>query len=158
MTQLDRLRRALLIGGRATVTVRSARTGEHVTVDLVCRKRDETGRWASRSGKSGRVGVLDADVVEARDPMRPHDRAYVGRLYLSSGRWAAGKDADPARAWVADRVITAARTGIPIMHEMFVADRCCVCGRRMTDPESLARGVGPECWGGATGSKMARSA
>lgn len=31
-------------------------------------------------------------------------------------------------------------------HELEVSKRCFVCNRRLTDSESLSRGVGPSCW------------
>lgn len=30
--------------------------------------------------------------------------------------------------------------------ELPAIGRCRICGRRLTDAESLARGIGPECW------------
>jgi hypothetical protein len=35
---------------------------------------------------------------------------------------------------------------------------CGACGRELTDPESIRRGIGPECYGKQTGSKTIRSA
>lgn len=29
--------------------------------------------------------------------------------------------------------------------------RCQKCGKKLTDPESIKRGYGPECWGRITG-------
>lgn len=29
-----------------------------------------------------------------------------------------------------------------------LAENCCVCGRALSDPQSMERGIGPECWGG----------
>jgi hypothetical protein len=31
-------------------------------------------------------------------------------------------------------------------------DHCCVCGRGLGDPESVARGIGSECWQGVLGT------
>jgi hypothetical protein len=32
-------------------------------------------------------------------------------------------------------------------------DHCALCGKKLKDPESLARGIGPDCYGKSTGSK-----
>lgn len=153
--QLERLRRALQEGGRATVTVRSAKTKRHVTVDLVCRARGENGRFVSRATIAGRVGLADAHVIEARDPLREGRDSYVGSFYRSGSRWRASADADAARVWTADRVITAVLTGVPLVHEMLVADTCSACGKPLTDPVSIEAGMGPDCRGRATGSRVA---
>ena len=31
--------------------------------------------------------------------------------------------------------------------------KCQKCGRKLTDPESIKRGYGPECWGSITGQQ-----
>lgn len=35
---------------------------------------------------------------------------------------------------------------VPPGHTLEVAKRCLRCGRDLTTPESLERGIGPECW------------
>ena len=32
-------------------------------------------------------------------------------------------------------------------------EKCKKCGRKLTDPKSISRGYGPECWGKICGSK-----
>lgn len=37
-----------------------------------------------------------------------------------------------------------------------IYSRCQKCGKKLTDPESRARGYGPECWGTITGHWYSR--
>lgn len=149
-----RIRKALEDGGRAVVTVRSRATGKHVTITLTARKRKPDGQgWVSRGTIEGRVGALAADVLEARDPQREYQENYIGRLYLDTGAWKAGKAADGARVWTAERVIAFAFGG-SLDHDVFLATECSYCGKKLFDPQSVERGIGPECYGRHTSSRM----
>lgn len=57
---------------------------------------------------------------------RPQKLAYQARYWWANGR--------PERAR-------------QIESELYKAGRCRQCGRKLSDPLSLARGTGPECWG-----------
>jgi hypothetical protein len=155
----DVIREALTGGGRAVVSVRSQRSGKHVTIVLYCRKQKEGERgYVSRATAAGRVGLSDAYCVEARAEDMEYPDNYVGRLYLPDGpRWRAGKQADALRTWTAEKVLSFALGGYPLDHQadVFIATSCSYCGKRLTDPVSVERGVGPECYGRATGSKVA---
>lgn len=151
----ERVRHALEHGGRAVVTVRSWKSGKHVTIVLVARKRRPEGSgWVPRNTSAGRVGIGEADAIEARDPELEYPDNYVGRFYLDTGEWRAGKDADGARVWTAERVIAYALAGQDLQSEVFLASQCSYCGKQLTDPESIERGIGPECYGKHTKSKM----
>jgi hypothetical protein len=155
LDELAKLQRALREGGRATVTVTSGKTGQHVTVTLITRVRDGEG-WVSRARKDGRVGILDADVLEARDTALEYPQNYIGRLYMDTGEWKPSMQAERSRVWTAERVIAAARSGRALAHDLKVASECSCCGRELTDPVSIDRGIGPECLGHVTGSKAAK--
>lgn len=153
-----RIREMLETGGRAVVTVRSLATKKHVTVLLYARKRKDGGKgFVSRATTAGRVGMGDADCVEARDPDRDYPDNYVGRFYTNDGEWRSGKEADPSRAWTAEKVMAYAVGGYPLRDqaEVYVSCECAMCGRPLTDPVSIERGIGPECYGKVTGSKAA---
>jgi hypothetical protein len=75
-----------------------------------------------------RAAVLAADA-------RRHERRS------KAARRAAETRADRRQdrvTYIAKRVAAAQQTG-PRQH-------CCVCGRYLTDPESITRGIGSECW------------
>jgi hypothetical protein len=155
------LQKALVEGGFATVTVRSA-SGEHVTVDLVVRKKKAAPAkgWVSRATKEGRVGFQDGDAIEARHPHLEYPENYVGRFYKDSGEWKAGKGADGKRVWVAERIIAAALTGVLnfATAEVFLSTKCSVCGRKLTHPESIETLKGEECGGYKHKGKAAKTA
>lgn len=40
---------------------------------------------------------------------------------------------------------------LPEFFHMFHEGRCGICGKTLTDPESIKRGYGPDCWGRRSG-------
>lgn len=52
-----------------------------------------------------------------------------------------------------DRMFAAIAQDLEAAHRLFaVTDgKCYVCGRRLTDPVSKGRGIGPDCWAAAGG-------
>lgn len=149
--------RAALENGFAEITVRSWKTGKHVTVQIVGRKKKAGGHgWVSRTTTEGRVGWENgADVLEGRDPLKEYPENYVGRLYLDSGEWKPGKDADPIRAWTVAQLLGYAAGRFPLNSDVFLAASCSSCGKKLTDPESIEELIGPECKGKATKSQVA---
>lgn len=152
-----RLRSALENGGRAVVTVRSRATGEHVTVAFSAKKRDPAGGWLSRATLEGRVGIGDADMLYVDDPTLPWPEGKVGSVDLSTGEWRDAQGADPARVWAAQKAFAwaAGSFDLEAQAEVFMSLECNFCGHRLTDPVSIERGIGPECFGRLTGSKSA---
>jgi hypothetical protein len=152
----DQIREALENGGRARVTVRSGRTGAHVKLIMTARLR-QGDRFVPRNQRAGRVGIGEATVLEVRDAAREYPENYVGRLYLDTGEWRSGREADRARVWAAEAVIAYALNGAHYAQtEFFLATQCSHCGHKLEDPISIQRGIGPECYGRATGSRHAR--
>jgi hypothetical protein len=154
--------RALRTGGRAAVTLRSKESGMHVSIVLSVRQAKPGGGFVSRGTKAGRVGIEAAaavpkSVIEARDPSVEYPDNYVGRLYLTEGEWRSGRDADSIRAWAAEKTLLFALSGYDLLAkaEVFLATECSYCGKGLRDPESIERGVGPECFGKRTKSKRA---
>jgi hypothetical protein len=150
---------AALEAGSALVTVRSHQTGKHVTVRITGRKKKADGSgWVSRATTAGRVGFgTGADCLEVKDVLREYPDDYVGRLYTDKPGldFKAGKDADPIRVWTAEKVLSYALDGLALKSDVFLATKCGVCGKGLHDPESIERGIGPECFGKATDSKVA---
>jgi hypothetical protein len=122
-----------IFGGNATFTIRSAKTGTRFTYKL--RQTD--------AGKPFFASVLAGQNNET-------DYAYIGfvpaatRDVLLAGH--KGKPDAPsfkALAWTISQIATQAR--IPEHLELFHEGRCCACGRKLTTPESILSGIGPEC-------------
>lgn len=153
----ERVRELLEEGGRVLCTVRARESGRHVTVLLVAKKRGADRRYVSRAKIAGRVGIRDASTVFAEDPDREWPDCHLGALYLDTGEWKDSRGAEPTRAWAARAVLRWALGSFDLADqaEVFVATTCCFCGKRLTDPESVERGVGPECFRKRTRSKAA---
>lgn len=103
-----------------------------------------SGDWASgtRAIKMLHVNAGAGRIVEANDD-RNKDRLL---------RYAA--ECALAYAWIGTEGLpTPTNGGVHVVE----SDNCGMCGRTLTDPESIARGVGPECHGKATGTRTIRS-
>jgi len=154
----ERLKAALELGGRAVVSVRSKKTGAHVTLCFVAKKKEADGRgYVSRATVEGRIGLGEASTVFVDDPTLEWPDGKVGAFHLDTGEWKPTKDADPARVWAAERAFAWARGSFDLGEkaEVFMELSCSFCGKPLTDPVSIERGVGPDCWGRHTGSKSA---
>jgi hypothetical protein len=141
----------MLIAGGITATV-TAPGGEHVTIRVKTRRRASNGRWA-------RAGLLDSGVRTFVD--LGHDGAIRAGEIIDGFRIRWSRSVSPeARLAV---VALFASAGHPDNRPAYenagwafqVADRCGRCGRELTDPESIQRGIGPECFGQATSSHAA---
>jgi hypothetical protein len=133
-----------MLGGNATVTIRSKATGTRFTYKLRTAKGD--GRPQPR-GLPTFVGLLSG-------PNNDADYQYMGHIFPTQGLfWPAkpGKsrvtsDAPSfkAFAWTWGQLI---KGKIPEQMEVWHEARCGRCGRKLTVPESIESGFGPECIG-----------
>jgi hypothetical protein len=132
--------KGFILGGKAIFTIESRKTGKHFTFSVNFKKA--TDRFPRDKYL---VALLNG-------PDNTSNFTYVGELNTSTGevRLTAGsrvaRDASSyvALTWVLRRVW--ANQDLPdceIWHE----GRCCVCGRRLTVPESIENGIGPVCLG-----------
>lgn len=155
-TDSDGILKALTEGGRAEITLRSYRTGEHVTLLFAAKAKGPDGRYISRATRAGRVGLAESHKIDVTDPGLEWPDAKIGARLTGTGRWY-GDTADMARDWAARAILEYAfyNTNLAEKAEVLLATRCAYCGKKLTDPVSVARGVGPECFGRATGSKRA---
>jgi len=133
--------RRFLLAGNAYFTLRSLTTGSRFTFRVSRADGEDAGRpWF--------VALL-------RGASNESDYSYLGTIFPAGTgfRFVHGrkskisKDAPSARAfeWFASRLASA--TDFPGTFEFWHEGRCCRCGRRLTVPESIASGVGPDCAG-----------
>ena len=126
--------------GRAVVTLTSKRTGKWFTYKVTRAKDRETGELTN----SWFVALLTG-------PDNWANYSYIGMLDAATGlRLTKGSkasdDAPAVRGWryfwrhIEAGVLPA---DIEVRHE----GSCGRCGRTLTVPESIDRGIGPECWG-----------
>lgn len=121
-----------LHGGRAHFTLRSRSSGTRYTY-RVSRFRQSDRYFASTlyGGDNGKdyayIGlVTDRGLVETKNSKLSCEDPRIGAL-----------------AWALKQIIH--RPEIPENLEFWHEGRCAACGRRLTVPESIASGFGPEC-------------
>lgn len=129
---------AFILAGKATFTVVSERTGTRFTFKVQAKQGDDG------------TGPLFVKVLTGSD--NEGDYTYLGCLwrngsavrYTHGRRSSIGENAPSARAfaWLARQVFGAGQlAGASFMH----AGKCGRCGRKLTDPTSIASGLGPHC-------------
>jgi hypothetical protein len=141
------LTKDFFFGGNATFTVDNGK-GTHYTFKVSQPKKDNE-RF---------TGVKPHFAKLLTGPDNTSDYSYLGMVNPETGEvkltTASRMTADslPVKvlAWALGRVIKGGQLpeGYSIRHE----GKCGCCGRALTVPESIERGIGPECW-----SKMGRA-
>jgi hypothetical protein len=130
--------RAFLLGGNATVTLVSTKTGTRFTYKI----------RVSDDGKTHFVSLLNG-------PDNESDYKYLGRIASGVTFWAGRKvpkagDIGPdapssaAFAWTWRQILNNA---LPDALEIWHEGRCARCNRKLTVPSSIESGFGPECAG-----------
>jgi len=146
----------MLAAGRVKVTVTSKSTGEHITILFKAFKdnRDRTFRPNGKNWEPCEYAQASHVFVEVPNQGDWNDK--VGTFYPGGGRWYSDRNVDPAReaaAAAAARWISG-DLDAPTDHADFAEQsECGRCGKELTDPESIARGIGPTCLGLMTGSQ-----
>ncbi len=122
-----------ILGGKATFTLLGAQTGQRFTYKVI-KPKPEMPHF---------VRVLTG-------PDNTRDFVYLGTIFNSQeyqpGRRSSISPSAPSSlafiwAW---GVIS--RDQLPEHLEVWHEGRCGKCGRKLTVPESIERGIGPECW------------
>ena len=131
--------RKFIFAGKATFTIRSKKTGARFTYKIT---------------KLKKVTMGNANTVHfvtlLRGPDNESDFAYMGcildmAVFKRTGKSKVSEDAASFKAfrWVFDqmRADKPMRPELEVWHEA----KCGRCGRKLTVPESVASGIGPEC-------------
>lgn len=153
-TQDTRMGR-MLAAGRLTSTVtfkvggQDVNAGEHITVSFSSRLKDKA------AGTTKKSGFAEASHVYVSMGDGSYGSQYLGCYYPRTGKFYPQHGADKARIAAVLFTLRAARDGQQDREKVSIqeASRCGRCARELTDPESIARGLGPECYGLETGSK-----
>jgi hypothetical protein len=136
-----------LFAGNATFTLRSAKTGARFTYKLSVKKGDLL------SGVAADQVVYFANLL--RGPDNTADFAYMGvvrkapaRFFWTAASGKVGRQAPALKAllWALD-AMRCRRDVLCSSLEVWHEGRCGACGRKLTVPESIAAGLGPECAG-----------
>ena len=125
------------LAGRATLTLQSLATGSHFTYKI-----DQMKDRATKERVDGKffVKLLTG----------PETYKYLGIIDANGFRWTrkscVSQDAPSLKGFMFfyDKVIRKGEMpgALIIRHE----GKCGKCGRELTTPESVDRGIGPECW------------
>lgn len=126
----------VIFAGKAIITIQSHATKAHYTYKIKKAKGDF---------KDNRVFFVSL----LHGPDNTSDYAYLGlinrdtRFFRLTGKSRYTEDSTAVKAfkYMFDKLINNLPMSIDIFHE-----GCCArCGRRLTTPESIKRGIGPEC-------------
>lgn len=130
-----------LRAGKAELTVSNGK-GEHVTfrISAPSKTTERGGRTIDRDANVRFVSVMSGldrfvyvGLLDERQGIKP---TKGSKLPTSDRRVA-------AVAWVLRQVAAAAT--LPAGYELAHAGKCLRCGRKLTNPDSIASGIGPEC-------------
>jgi hypothetical protein len=136
-----RTREGRMLGaGRLTVTITNPES-QHITLQLCARVRGNDG-W-----EYAPVDLCSYIFVK-------RDGERVATLYVKDGVASVNKAQTDPNVYRALVVLWQHMYETPLTgYEVVSADFCGKCGQKLTDPESIERGLGPSCFGKATKSR-----
>jgi hypothetical protein len=124
------------LAGNATLTLVSEKTGARYTYKIRAKKEGGTPHF---------VSVMYGPDNEA--DFRFFGTIFEDGTFSLSRKWGLPEDDVRIRAWRyfwQHAVNGQVAPNLEVWHE----GRCGQCGRKLTVPESIERGFGPECWEG----------
>jgi hypothetical protein len=146
----------MMAAGRVKVTMTDKRTNEHFTVlfKSFADNRDKqfdpeiSKRWAPCFYEQ--ATHVFVEIPNAQGGW--NDK--IGTFYPKSNRWYDADNADTERIEAACLIaqwIAGMSTNADLVFQEAI--ECGVCGLELSDPVSIARGIGPTCYGRLTGSQ-----
>lgn len=138
-TNTIQLDQKFFFGGNATFTIESERTGEHKTFKI--RRPEANDRFPHPCFF---VSLLTGPCNETNYTYIGKVNEFTGELTLTKGSKRNDNSPDVLTfRWFmkhlfSDKVLVNAK----VHHE----GKCGCCGRKLTVPESIERGIGPECF------------
>lgn len=142
LVELDQLQ-GFIFAGNAVFTMVSRVTGSRFTYKV------KQGPSALEDKADDPMAPYFINVLSGSDNER--DYSFIGTLFPPhlgkiklSRKSKVGIDAPSFKA-IAWLLQCLEKKVVPHGLEVWHEGRCCVCGRVLTDPESIARGIGPQC-------------
>ena len=141
--------RRFILGGNATFTLRSLKTGKRITYKVQSARLDNDSNWSTNNQNRDRYFVSFMN-----GPDNHADFAYVGLLdrhpdghyvFRATAKSQAKRGSPSFDAFAYCWNAVEQGCSWPSQVEFFHEGKCCVCGRKLTVPSSVASGVGPEC-------------
>lgn len=152
--------REFIFAGNATFTLVSLKTGVRFTYKLQAKKADVNHLSELRANVAGvsalEINNFEHDVTYFLNLLRGADNttdyAYMGvvrkpgRFFWTAASGKVSRQAPSYKAllWMLD-ALTCQRDVLGSSLEVWHEGRCAKCGRKLTVPESIASGFGPEC-------------
>jgi hypothetical protein len=132
--------------GKLFVTVKSLKSGQHLTLKFVAKVKKETGGYGKVESLSEATHVFVSDA---------HDWTNkVGTFYPRNGKFYDADGANQGLVFAAEQVLQYATWGEHHPRiEIVERQSCRRCGAALDDNVSKDRGFGPDCFGIITGSK-----
>ena len=126
-----------LLAGKAVITLENGDTGNRFTL-----------RISRAADREGQADALPTYFVGALTGGNETDYRYLGFIrgliyYPNHGKTNADAPSQRAATWFFRRVLAGEK--LPECLRVFHSGRCGRCGRMLTTPESILRGIGPEC-------------
>lgn len=137
----------MLSAGRITVTMTSKASGRHITLTMQSRLKKGQREWS-------RADFVEASHVFIKQGHGDYNSMKIGTYYPQKGiiYW---DTTDPAYRYAVLKTFQASQDGSQETdaHSIVEMEQCGRCGKALTDPISIARGLGPTCYGNETGSE-----
>ncbi len=131
--------RAFLFAGNATFTIKSTRTGKHLTYKV------RTSRSDLKQQGPHFVSLLTG-------PDNYSNYTYIGTVFSRENFRITRKSTCSSSApgfkafqWLLVHLLA---NELPDVVEFWHEGKCCKCARKLTDPKSIELGIGPVCRGG----------
>jgi hypothetical protein len=130
--------RAFLLGGNATVTLLSVKTGTRFTYKIRANDEGDVHFVSLLSGPDNESDYSYLGRIDAKG------RLWVGRRVPQAGDISEDAPSAMAFRWAWLRLL---QDILPDTLEIWHEGRCGRCSRKLTVPSSIASGFGPECAG-----------
>lgn len=140
----------MLGGGRLTATMLSKKTQRHITLTMESKKK-VNGKWENALfAEASHVFIKMGEGGYGSQKLATY-YPRTGKLYWDT----------PDKAWryAVTETFRAATTGVQEtdLYSITEENFCGVCGRTLTNPTSIALGIGPDCEEKYTGGATART-
>ena len=136
MKRLDKTKiKDFVLGGNAIITIESCVTGKHFTYKIQRSKQDSNLYF----------------IKNLRGADNTTDYTYVGCYFADTKTFVVEKKYKNTEVYGWPKSIQAVRflfnrlDNVPDNMLVYHNGRCCRCGRILTTPESIEKGIGPEC-------------
>lgn len=124
-----------VLGGNAIITIESGVTGKHFTYKIQQSNRDNNLYF----------------IKNLRGSDNESDYTYIGCYFADTKTFVVEKKYKDTEVYGWPKSIQAIRylmnrlDNVPEKLIVYHNGRCCRCGRTLTTPESIKKGIGPEC-------------